>query len=625
LLGRRATHKAQRVTDASSAVRILLDPLEAEADKQRRAQHLNAIVFPALRIAGVQVLILLALLHNYVVQPDFAFRDHLWFIAVVEAYALVSWVGLRTWYGRTAVDLGFVSLCADLVPFILLVYVTGGPASWLYPVLLVRVADQIPAGHRRVRIFAHVVPVCYLLLVLYVWLVDGRTVSWPLELSKPVFLYAFAMYLSTTAKTMGSVRERTTAAVRVARESIRALEQKSRELEEQSRQLEAARSKAEEASTAKSAFLSRASHELRTPLNAVLGFAQLLEQDLPQPEQRAQVGQIVQGGAHLRALLDDLLDLTGIETGHLPMGAAPTALGPVVHEVLTMMLSRAEEQGVRFRSTIEPEDDRTVMADRRRLKQVLINLISNAIKYNRLGGWVAIECEASADRWRVRVSDSGAGIPAERLPQLYRPFERLGAEQSGVEGTGLGLALSKAFVVAMNGEIGVETELGRGSTFWLELPAAAAVDPLGARAAPIESLPAAYQGSAKLLYVEDHAANVALVERILARRPGTRLFSASTGSNGLVLARQHLPDLVLLDLNLPDMKGNRVLCELRADPTTAGIPVVIVSADALPDQIESLMAAGACAYVTKPFELRTFLETIERCLAERGAALVTAG
>ncbi|MGH7507755.1 MAG: sensor histidine kinase, partial [Longimicrobiales bacterium] len=501
MLGRRATTQAQREMATPSAVRILLDPAEAQADKDRRARHLNAVVYPATRMVGVQVLIGLVLLHNFVVQSDFAFRDHLWFIAVVEAYALLSWLVLHFCYGRTTVDLGYWSLFADLVPFTLTVYATGGPASWVYAILLIRVADQTSAGYRRALVFAHVVPLIYLALVLYMGLVEGRSFSWPLELAKPVFLYCFAIYLSTTAKGAEAVRERMVVAVRVARDSIHALEDKGRELEEQSRQLEAARRKAEEASAAKSAFLSRASHELRTPLNAVLGFAQLLELERLDPEHRSQVAQIVSGGVLLRELLDDLLDLTGIESGHLPVATAPTLLGPVVHEVLAMLRPHAEEQGVKLRTEIEPGDDRALLADRRRLKQVLLNLVTNAIKYNRLGGWVSIHCETvAAERRRIVVKDSGAGIPGEKLAQLYRPFDRLGAEQSGVEGTGLGLALSKALLAAMGGDIGVDSELGRGSTFWIDLPAAGTPVAATTHVAPTDVEPVEHHGDATILY-----------------------------------------------------------------------------------------------------------------------------
>jgi signal transduction histidine kinase/CheY-like chemotaxis protein len=604
---------------AAPSVRILLDPAEAEAEKGRRGRYQHAVLFPVIRAAGVQVLVLIVLLHNAVARPEVAFRDHLGFIAVVEAYALGSWLVLRHFYGRwRSINLGYWVVFADLMPFLLAVHATGGPASWIYALLLIRVADQTSAGFRRMLLFAHIVPLLYLALVLYMGFVEGRAVAWPLELAKPVFLYAFALYLTTTAKAAESVRDRLAEAIRVARDSIVALEENQRKLEDQSRQLAEAKQRAEDASQAKSAFLSRASHELRTPMNAVLGFAQLLDQERLPGQQREHVRQIVHGGAHLRALLDDLLDLTGIESGHVPLTLTPLPIAPLMEEVAGMLRPAAEAQGVRLRVEVAAGDGRAVTADRRRLKQVLLNLVSNGVKYNRLGGWVELGCEAGPNAtWRIRVKDSGAGIARDKLAHLYRPFDRLGAEQTGVEGTGLGLALSKALVTAMGGDIGLETELGRGSTFWIQLPRAqpiftresAAPPPAGRRQAPAE---------ATILYIEDHPANIALVEKILARRAGTRLLTAMTASKGLARVRQAPPDLLLLDLNLPDLPGTEVLRQVRADPTLRDLPVIIVSADAVPEHVEQLLAAGAQAYITKPFDVRAFLATIDRTL-EAGA------
>jgi signal transduction histidine kinase/ActR/RegA family two-component response regulator len=620
LLGRRAIHEAgeRGAAESNPSVRILIDPAEARAEKDRRARRLHVVTFPWIRLLGMQVLILIVLLHNGATRADLTFADQLWFIAAVESYALISWLLLYLLYGRVRADLGQWVLYADLVPFALTVYATGGPASWVYALLLVRVADQTSAGFRRMLLFAHIVPLVYLALVLWIGLVEGRPVAWPIELAKPVFLYAFALYLTTTARNAQAVRDRLAAAMRVARESIAALEDNQRTLQAQSRQLADAKRKAEDASVAKSAFLSRASHELRTPMNAVLGFAQLLDLEELPAGQREHVRQIVEGGVHLRALLDDLLDLTGIESGHLPLSLAPLPIAPALDEVAGMLRPAAEQARVAL--VLAPHcGERAVHADRRRLKQVLLNLISNGIKYNRPGGTVAIHCEAAgSDAWRIVVDDTGRGIPRAKLDRLYRPFDRLDAEQSGVEGTGLGLTLSRALVHAMGGEIGVDSEPGRGSRFWVELPRAAVTEEAVRTAWPRGTV-AAPAGPARILYIEDHVANVALVERILARRPGTRLDVATNGAAGLALARRELPDLVLLDLNLPDMSGADVLADLRASPATSSLPVAIVSADALPERIDQMLAAGAQAYITKPFNVRSFLATIDRMLAEPAA------
>jgi len=617
------SHDAHHSAVPAPSVRILLDPAEAKAAKHRRNRHQHVVVFPAIRAAGVQVLILIVLLHDAVTRPEATVRDQLWFIATVEAYALLSWLALYTLYGRwESADVGKWVVYGDLIPFTLAVYATGGPTSWIYALLLIRVADQTSANFRRMLLFAHVVPLLYIGLVAYMGFIEGRPVDWPLELAKPVFLYAFAMYLTTTAKASEGIRNRLAEAIRVARESIVALEENQRKLEEQSRLLAEAKQRAEDASQAKSAFLSRASHELRTPMNAVLGFAQLLDLEKLPPQQREHVRQIVNGGSHLRALLDDLLDLTGIESGHLPLSPAPIAIAPLMHEVAGMLRPAAEAQGVRLRVAVNEGDGRAVVADRRRLKQVLLNLVSNGVKYNRLGGWVELACEVGEKEgmWRLCVNDSGTGIARDKLAQLYRPFDRLGAEQTGVEGTGLGLALSKALITAMDGEIGVDTELGRGSKFWIELPR---TEPIFARDTQTPAVaPRAHTepADATILYIEDHPANIALVEKILARRPGTRLLTAMTATKGLATARQTQPDLLLLDLNLPDLSGTEVLRQVRADTTLRHLPVIIVSADAVPEHVDQLIAQGAQAYITTPFDVRAFLATIDKTLDDSRVA-----
>jgi CheY-like chemotaxis protein/anti-sigma regulatory factor (Ser/Thr protein kinase) len=260
-----------------------------------------------------------------------------------------------------------------------------------------------------------------------------------------------------------------------------------------------------------------------------------------------------------------------------------------------------------------------VRADPQRLKQVLVNLLSNAIKYNRRGGTVTLAClDRPQNRLRLAVTDTGAGIPAEKIARLFTPFERLDAEQSGVEGTGLGLALSKGLVELMGGTLGVESAVGVGSTFWIELPRAAAPHLLQAPEAGEQAAPWASAGLTQtVLLIEDNQANVALMASILAQRPGVTLLTAMQGRLGVDLARRHHPDLILLDLHLPDMRGDEVLRGLKDDPATREIPVVVVSADATRDQEERLLAAGARAYLTKPLDVRSFLHVVDAVLLQK--------
>jgi PAS domain S-box-containing protein len=390
---------------------------------------------------------------------------------------------------------------------------------------------------------------------------------------------------------------------------------------------EQARADAERANLAKSEFLSRMSHELRTPLNSILGFAQVLEDlELP-PEYRGGVRHILNGGRHLLDLINEVLDIARIEAGHQPMSLEPVRVDVVIREAVDMVRPLAAARGVWVGVVPHPADVRYVRADRQRLTQVLLNLLSNAVKYNRPQGAVRIGVEpvagAGGERLRIRVSDEGPGIAPERHAELFVPFARLGAEHTGVEGTGLGLALSQRLAHAMGGALLLERSDAGGSVFAVDLPPAA--DPLAgapemaARAARDRAPGPGGRPAATLLYIEDNLANLSLVETILRPRPEWRVVPALQGGLGLELAAEHAPDLVLLDLHLPDMHGREVLRRLRADPRTAHVPVVVISADATPRTIELLRADRADAFLTKPLDVRAFLATVERLLAGAGA------
>ncbi len=379
-----------------------------------------------------------------------------------------------------------------------------------------------------------------------------------------------------------------------------------------------ARQVADAASRAKSEFLSRMSHELRTPLNAILGFAQLLQMEIETPEQRESVQHILRGGRHLLDLINEVLDITRIETGRLHLSPEPVAVADLLRECLDLIQPLAAQRDIRLHLEALAEE-RHVQADRQRLKQVLLNLLANAVKYNREGGAVTAACEAApGDRLRLRVSDTGPGIPPALLEHLFMPFDRLGAEQSGVEGTGLGLALTKRLVEAMGGAVGVESALGQGSTFWVELPLAEAPAER-AGGTPAEALaPAAAPGPAvTVLYIEDNLSNLRLIERVLAHRPQVRLLPAMQGRLGLDLAREHRPALILLDLHLPDVPGHEVLRHLQGDDRTRDIPVIVISAEATPGQVERLKATGARAYLTKPLNVQELLAVLDETLSRR--------
>ena len=375
--------------------------------------------------------------------------------------------------------------------------------------------------------------------------------------------------------------------------------------------VEEARKAAVEANQAKSEFLSRMSHELRTPLNAILGFAQLLEMDELGPGQRESTEQIVKGGRRLLELINEVLDIARIESGRLALSLEPVLVCDLIDESIALIKPLANERGVRVQSECTDKGQH-VKADRHRLGQVLLNLLSNGVKYNVAEGAVTVTCTpADEGRLRIGVTDTGPGIAPEKVPLLFTPFERLGAEQSAVEGTGLGLALSKNLVEAMGGTLSVDTMNGHGTTFWIDL---AVTDETALTMADEE--PPVHEGeapsSARVLYIEDNLANLTLIQRLLSRRSDVEVISAMSGILGLDLARQHLPDLILLDLGLPDIKGDEVLIRLRKDPKTAHIPIVILSADATPGEINRLLAAGAADYLTKPIDVAVFLRIFDR-------------
>jgi PAS domain S-box-containing protein len=385
------------------------------------------------------------------------------------------------------------------------------------------------------------------------------------------------------------------------------------------KKVEAARrdqEEAERANRAKSSFLSRMSHELRTPLNAILGFAQVLDMTELTVEQRHALSFVLKGGRHLLDLINEVLDIARIDADRLRLSLEPVLVRPLCQECLDLTAPLATQRGIRLQLTASVPPDVSVHADQQRLKQVILNLVSNAIKYNRQDGAVTLSCQAAEDTVRLLVTDTGPGLTDEQIGRLFVPFERLSADAEGIEGTGLGLSLSKGLVEAMHGTIGVDGATGTGSTFWVELPRATTVLPITVRDGVTASLPAAARHT--LLYIEDNLSNVALVEALVARLPGVDLLTAMQGNLGLDLAREHRPELIMLDLDLPDLPGDDVLSLLRSDDRTRAIPVVIISADATPGQIARMRLAGAADYFTKPLDVARFLRIVRELLTTPG-------
>ena len=383
---------------------------------------------------------------------------------------------------------------------------------------------------------------------------------------------------------------------------------------------EQAQRDAETHNRAKTDFLSRMSHELRTPLNAVLGFSQLLQSNAAEPltaRQREQIEAIRQAGWHLLALVNDVLDVSRIESGHLRVESRGVDLLQLLDEVSGLVRSQADRAGIALNHEYG-EGPALVMADPVRLRQVLVNLLSNAIKYNRPGGVVSIEIERSGPRVGVSVADTGIGMTQEQLDGLFEPFNRLGREYSEIEGTGIGLVLTRQLLTLMDGELDVESEEGHGTTVHVTLMRADAAQPSAPRA--LAGSPAhdadEDEPEGTVLYIEDNPINLLLVEQLLLRWPGIRLLQAETGEKGIELAQALQPDLVLLDMRLPDMSGPEVLEELHAHHRTSELRVVALSASAMPEEVEAARDSGAHDYWTKPLDFDRFTADLKRLLAK---------
>ena len=394
-------------------------------------------------------------------------------------------------------------------------------------------------------------------------------------------------------------------------------------------ELESARAVAEKSNLAKTDFLSSMSHELRTPLGAILGFAQLLDSGipLPTPSQKRSIDQILTAGWYLLELINEILDLALIESGRMSLSLEPVSLVDVLHECESMIEPQAQKRGIRL-TIAHLKSPYYVLADQTRVKQVLINLLSNAIKYNKVGGTVEVSCAPSPpDSIRICVRDTGYGLTSEQLSQLFQAFNRLGNQQKEAEGTGIGLVVCKRLVELMNGEIGVSSTVNVGSEFWFDLRQTehALIDASAPMPLVLTQVPTRDSAPVHtLLYVEDNPANLMLVKDLVARLPHLRLLSAIDGNQGIELARAALPDVILMDINLPGISGVKALKILANDPTTAHIPVVAISANAMPRDIEKGMAAGFFRYLTKPIRVADFMDTMDVALtfAKTQAAVV---
>jgi PAS domain S-box-containing protein len=390
----------------------------------------------------------------------------------------------------------------------------------------------------------------------------------------------------------------------------------------QENELRNAQELANQANLSKSEFLSRISHELRTPMNSILGFAQLLEMGQLDNTQERSVGHILQSGKHLLNLINEVLEISRIESGQMSLSMEPVSLNSVIHEIIESLTPLAATRGITIHSNFLLGDMSYVMADRQRLKQIIMNLLSNGLKYNRPDGMIDVEVLHGENELngkksiRIAVRDQGYGISPENMEKVFLPFERIGAENTEIEGTGLGLAVVKQLTELMNGRLGLESKLGTGSTFWVEFATANEQMSFDGSDASVQKSLDMNPHHGTILYIEDNGANVDLVKQIVEMKlSGVKLVTNSAGLKAVQLASEHQPDLILLDLNLTDIHGSEVIQRLKKEPLTRDIPVVIMSADAMTEQIDRMMSLGANNYLTKPIDIGLFLKEVDKYLS----------
>ncbi|MDH5749034.1 MAG: ATP-binding protein, partial [Rhodospirillales bacterium] len=382
---------------------------------------------------------------------------------------------------------------------------------------------------------------------------------------------------------------------------------------------------AEKANRAKTEFLSSMSHELRTPMNAIMGFAQLLEIDPEAPlteNQKSSVSSILKGGDHLLVLIDQVLELNKIEADKMTLSLEAVSARHAIDECLSLIAGRADERGVKIIDQTTDGYLPTLSTDYTRFKQVLLNLLTNAIKYNREGGTVSLDCRPASDGMaRIIVTDTGEGIPADKWDGLFRPFDRLGREAGEIEGTGIGLTISKKIIELLGGSIGFESEEGKGSAFWIDVPLSTVQELtpgiVKAKESPVSDKAVNTVNRAPLiLYIEDNPANLMFMEKMIKQLSDMNLISARTAEAGIELAKEREPDLILMDINLPGMSGIEAMKELRRNEKTRDIPVVAVTAAAMTHNVEAGKQAGFKAYLTKPLDLGEAMNTIEKFVAD---------
>ncbi|MGE5467076.1 MAG: ATP-binding protein [Ignavibacteria bacterium] len=601
-----------------------LNPEEIERKRAIRYRWYHTVQIPALRLIGSFLLAAVVWLYQVLVPGA---PEVNWVGPLLVAYALASWLALFLLYRKTRrFDLGLFFLICDIPLWTLAIYATGGEDSWIYMVLLLRVVDQTHSSFRTALLFGHLVTLSYALMLLYLQVVEHHELVWAEEFVKLFFMYASCLYASSVARAADRNKRRTAATLRMARELVSQVNEKTAELEASREDMLRAKTAAEAANVAKSRFLATMSHEIRTPLNGVLGTAQLLLRPGLTEEERAEYARIIIGsGQTLLTLLNDILDLSKIEAGKFELRDSAFQPDALIRETAALFAEQAAEKGLRLEAAWQGVDADCYIGDSDRLRQMLSNLIGNAVKFTR-SGTVRIdgrETEATADAvvLEVSVRDTGIGIPAEKQALLFRPFSQIDASITReFGGSGLGLSIVQNLASMMGGTVGVDSRPGEGSRFWFRVPvrrvAADGDRPQAAPAAPKASQRPAVDRL--VLVVEDNVVNCRVVEAML-KRHGVRSESAENGQAAVdrIMAGCS-PDLLLMDCQMPVMDGYEATRRIREWIRTTGrpsFPIVALTADAFEEDRQHAIDAGMDGFLTKPIVMEELQAALDRWLA----------
>lgn len=609
--------------DSSTYPGFILDPEKAAREQLAQRRRLNLLRFPVLRLVGSVLLVLTVALHNHLLLGSSAWLPIAWLAVIIFGYAAISWLALWLFYTRSRhLDLGIAFLAGDLPIWTTAIYFSGAEQSWMFFILILRVADQMHTNFRRALAFCHAAALSYAGMLLYVAWFDGRPLDWPSALTKLAFVYSAGLYLSLTTQPAESIRRRLHRAIRVARDSIQ-------RLEAQSLELKIAKEQAEASNRAKSKFLANVSHELRTPLNAISGLSDLLNDEIPTADRRKYLQTIRSSSDTLLALIDELLDLARVESGALEPETAPFNLRESTESCCALLQPEATAKGLDLSCSVDVSCPERLVGDGKRIHQVLVNLLTNAVKFTTTGS-VRLTVEASPLRpetseIRFSVTDTGPGIPADKISGLFSAFSQLDSSTTRTQkGVGLGLTISKSLAELMGGTIRVESQVGRGSVFHFVVPCR-----LERRAVPIREDPRTTAvtrtepaGGLRILVGEDDRVNQ-LVIHLMLKKLG---YESELVSNGReVLDRLHHAsyDLILLDVQMPEMDGFETTRRIRRDQNIQSQPwITAVTASALEQERAACFAAGMDDHITKPIQLEMLAEAIQR--AQRGERVASA-